>query len=539
MSVIDRRRTPFLRLAALCGCALLVHGYHLGVEDAEIYIPTAKKLVNPRLYPFAIEFFESHGHLSLFSPILAWTSKLTHLPMDWTIFLWYIATLFAMIVACWTLASASFTSSPARWSAVTIATAVLTMPATNTGLLLIDPYLTARSLSTPLTLFTIAAFLEKKYARAAILTLLTAAIHPQMVVYLIFLCGVIWLGVRSKAQVKEPVAALAAFTGLLPTALWSAAGLPLAVLPSGFHLAPATGAYREALYSRDYFFLYNWAWYHWLGMLAPLAILAFFAKANLRGTTAGFKQLSFALLPFGALSILAGLAFCASPSFDMFARLQPLRSFHLITIVFVLFLAGVLGEYLAVKAPLPAGASSPRMIAGMGRDTAGSPTPRFWIIAAIAIPLAAGMFLVSRLTYTSSPQVEFPFAPSSNGWVSALLWVRRNTPEDAVFAVDSRYFKDEGTDTHGFRAVSERSDLADYFKDGGVVSLFPALAPEWKSMADATYGLNHFTRADFDRLQHQFPVVSWTVVHGQAPSSLDCPYQQRGYAVCHLNPLTR
>ena len=32
--------------------------------------------------------------------------------MDWTIFAWYIATLFAMLVACWMLASASFVNNP-------------------------------------------------------------------------------------------------------------------------------------------------------------------------------------------------------------------------------------------------------------------------------------------------------------------------------------------------------------------------------------------------------------------------------------------
>jgi hypothetical protein len=490
---------PILRLGVLTAAALVIHGYHLGVEDAEIYIPAARKLLNPQLYPYATEFFLSHGHLSLFSPILAWTAKLTHLPnlaMDWTILGWYVATLFAMLLSCWLLAAACFESARARWSAVIIATAVLTMPATNTGLLLMDPYLTARSLSTPLTLFALASFLERKYVWVGVAMLLTAAVHPQMVVYLVFLTGVMWIVERKRPGVREPVPVMASVASL--------AGL----LPTGFHLAPATEPYREALYSRDYFFLYNWSWYHWMGMLAPLAILGWFWKGNLRGTTAGFRRVSFALIPFGLLSIMVALVFCTSSLFDMFARLQPLRSFHLITIVFVVLLGGVAGEYLA-----------------KGRS---------WVIAAIAVPLAVGMYFVARATYSSSPQIEWPSETSSNGWVNALLWVRRNTPTDAVFAVDSRYFKDDGTDVHGFRAVSERSGLADYFKDGGVVSLFPALAPEWKQMSNATYGLNHFSAADFHRVQLQYPMVNWTVVHGPAPVGLDCPYQKQGYAVCRL-----
>ena len=73
-------------------------------------------------------------------------------------------------------------------------------------------------------------------------------------------------------------------------------------------------------------------------------------------------------------------------------------------------------------------------------------------------------------------QAESACLRGHEDWVNTLLWVRNHTPEDAVFAVDSRYFMDTGTDVHGFRSISERSSLADYFKDSGVVSLFPGLA---------------------------------------------------------------
>jgi hypothetical protein len=147
------------------------------------------------------------------------------------------------------------------------------------------------------------------------------------------------------------------------------------------------------------------------------------------------------------------------------------------------------------------------------------------------------MSYLSHEPYPNSPQVEFPSATSSNAWVNALLWVRENTPQDAVFAVDSHYFLDAGGDLHGFRAISERSSLADYQKDGGVVFLFPTLAGEWKQMSNATYGLNHFQAPEFRWLQQQYPAVSWTIVHGAAPKEMNCPYQQRGYAVCRLEDL--
>ena len=494
MKIVSKPRLPIVRLGLLTASALLIHGYHLGVEDSEIYIPAAKKLLHPNLYPYADEFFLSHEHLSLFSPILVWTARLTRLPMDWTLLLWYVASIFATLAFLWMLASISFDSARARWCSMLVTTAVITMPATNIGLLLMDPYLTARSFSTPVILIALVSYLRRRYVSATVATVFAAAIHPQMTVYLVGLLGTLWLvEVAAPAAVRERVPVMASLGS---------------IVPAGFHLTSAQGPYREALYARDFFFLSNWSWYHWLGMLAPLAFLAWFWKGKLRGTTPVFERLSFALIPFGLFSIVVAAVFSSTHALDMFARLQPLRCFHLITLIFVLYLGGVVGEYAAKE--------------------------RLWVHAAIFLPLASGMFFVARETYPYSPHIELPGqTTSSNAWVNTLLWIRENTPANAIFAVDSRYFKDQGVDVHGFRSISERSMLADYFKDGGVAAMFPNLAVEWKQMSNVTYGLNHFSAQDFVSLAHEYP-VTWTVVHGPAPDGLFCPYQQRGYAVCKI-----
>jgi hypothetical protein len=493
MKTASDRRLPIIRLAALTAAAVAIHGYHLGVEDAEIHLPAAKKLLDPGLYPFATEFFMTHEHLSLFSPMMAWSARLTHLPMDWIYFLWYIAGIFLLLAACWMMAAISFTSSRARWCSMLLITALLTMPATNTGLLLIDPYLTPRSLSTPLSVLALAFFLERRYVLASLVIAVTGLIHLQMCAFLVLLMALLWLTEILKPAARPRVPAFAAIAG---------------ILPGGFPLTPATGPYREALYARDFFFLSNWNWYDWIGMLAPLAILTWFWKGKVRGTTAEFRRLSFALIPFGVLAILVAAVFSSSHTLDMFARLQPLRCFQLITLIFMFFLGGVIGEYAAKG--------------------------RAWVLPVLSVPMAFGMFLAARATYPNSPQIELPWLKSSsNDWVNTLLWIRENTPRDAVFAVDSRYFLEKGVDVHGFRVISERSDLADYFKDGGVVAMFPDLAGEWKQMSNATYGLNHFQAQDFTRLASQYP-VTWAVIHGLAPEGMICPYQQRGYSVCRI-----
>lgn len=485
-------RFPFGRIALITAGALAVHGYHLGVEDGEIYIPAIRRLIHPNFYPYATEFFLKHERLSVFAPLVAGSARLAHLPTDWATFLWYLITLFATFAACWSLAETCFVSQRARWCAVLVIAAIMTMPATNTGLLLVDPYLTARSFSTPLTVFALTALLRRRYRSAALLSVATAALHPQMAAFLIFLAGVLWAVERLQKPAGQKMFAPAL----------------LLTLPVGLKLGPAPQPYREALYARDFFFLSTWTWYHWLGLLAPLAFLVWFSRGRLRGTTPEFVRVSLALVPFGLISIVAAAVISTSHEFDMYVRLQPLRAFHLITLVFMLLFAGLIGEYLA-------------------KD-------RIWVIPTLCAALAIGMFVVANESYPYSSHIELPGRTTSpNDWVNALLWIRHNTPRDAVFAVDSRYFLVRGVDVHGFRAVSGRAALADYFKDGGAVAMFPVLAPEWKQMSDATYGLNRFTEQDFERLAHEYP-VDWTLIHGPAPAGMFCPYEQRGYSVCRI-----
>ena len=59
--------------------------------------------------------------------------------------------------------------------------------------------------------------------------------------------------------------------------------------------------------------------------------------------------------------------------------------------------------------------------------------------------------------------------------MQAFKWVRRNTPEDAYFALGPRYMARPGEDQRGFRAIAQRSALADAVKDSGAASMFPAL----------------------------------------------------------------
>ena len=129
--------------------AVAVHGYHLGADDAAIYVPAIKKAFDPQLYPYGSDFFEHHGRLSIFSSLVSGTAKLGHMPIDFAIFLWHILGIFLITLAAWRLASLCFENARARWSAVLVSAAVLTVPVAGTALVIMDPYLTARSLFYP------------------------------------------------------------------------------------------------------------------------------------------------------------------------------------------------------------------------------------------------------------------------------------------------------------------------------------------------------------------------------------------------------
>jgi hypothetical protein len=90
-----------------------------------------------------------------------------------------------------------------------------------------------------------------------------------------------------------------------------------------------------------------------------------------------------------------------------------------------------------------------------------------------------------------------------------------------------------GEDFHSFRALAERSELADAVKDAAVATQVPELAPAWLAQTQAVGGWEHFRKADFLRLQREFG-VDWIVVRGTGVAGLECPYENQAVAVCRL-----
>jgi len=489
--VANPRHTVWLALVA--ALAVLIHGYHLGADDAAIYVPAIKRVADPGLYPFGAEFFMSHARLSCFADLVGYSARLSHLPVDFVIFVWHVASIFLLLLAAWSLACACFRNQRARWGAVALLAALLSVPVAGTALAIMDPYLTARSLSTPTTIFAIACYMSNRRKQAVAWLLATALIHPQMSVY-----GAVFLGCLELAA-RRPWRGAAGTPAFGPLAF---AGLPFL-----FDFQPASGAAREALFSRTYFFVSNWTWYEWIGIFAPLALLWCFSSVTLKGATPGSRSLARTLVPFGLMFTAVAVVLAIPAKLENYNRLQPMRSFHLLYVVFFVLLGGLIGEYALQS--------------------------KVWRWLGLFVPLAACMWLVQQSSYPASPHVEWPGLGSRNTWTSAFLWIRGHTPKGAVFGLDPGYMLLPGEDEHGFRAVAERSVLADNVKDSGAVSLFPQLAGQWKGQVQAQRGWKTFHLADFESLAGQYP-VTWILTRSPGPDGLTCPYQNHDLAVCRI-----
>jgi hypothetical protein len=473
--------------------AILVHGYHPGVEDAEIYLPGIKKSLNPSLYPHNDTFFMSHAHMTLFPKLIAASVRFSHIPLDWALLIWQCFSIFLLLLACWHLGRLAFRNPVARWGGVLLVMSLLTLPVAGTALYIMDEYVTPRSLSAPAVLFIVVNVIERRFVRALAWAAFTAVIHPLMVVFgagyaAIYLLVNCWMGTPAQSKVERaavPIAALIPF-GLFP---------------------PVTDAYRQALNSRPYFFLLRWHWYEWLGIFGPLALFAWWRSTARRLQEDVFERLSVTSIVFGFLFFVAALIITIPAGLANLVELQPMRSLHLIYLVLLVLGGGLLAQFVLKS--------------------------RIWRWLALFLPLCVGMFIVQRQIFPGSAHLELPGMESSNEWVRVLQWIRQNTPVDAYFALDPETMSLPGEDQHGFRAIAERSMLADDVKDTGAVTMFPAMAEMWREQVQAQAGWRNFSASDFRELQRRFG-VDWVVVRAPGVSGFHCPFVSATLAVCRV-----
>jgi hypothetical protein len=483
-------------LALLTALAFAINGYHPYAEDAGIYIAGIKKSANPALYPFSSDFIVPYSHLSLFSSWNAWAVKVLGLKLDYYLFFAQILTTWLLLFACLQLARKCFRKTEAIWASVALTAVCLSVPVAGSALSMMDPYVTGRSFSTPLTVFAIAALLDRSFLRSILFAALVGLFHPLMFIYAAGFLLILWA-----AKNRSPTA----IASLIAAAL----AIGAAVQYSQRNVVECA-AYRTAVFTRDYYFLSHWRWYELFGLIAPISLMALYLFSS-RQPSKNSTILCQACILTGLTSIAVSLLYARpSNSSHLIAALQTIRPFVIIYFVMFLLLGGVVAEHFLKR------------------------SPSRWL--ALLLAPAAGLSFAQHQTYPTSAHIELPWAENRNDWHKAFIWIESHTAQNAIIALDSDYIRAPGEDSQGFRATSERDALADFSKDGGAAAAFPQLANRWFSEETATTGLNQIS--DAQRVHRLEPFhVSWIVLSHDAQTAFICPFTDATVKVCQLPQL--
>ncbi len=508
------RGSAALVVTALAFLAVLVHGYHPYAEDGGVYLPEIKRLLDPGLYPNGAEFVVGHLQYSLFAPMVAGLVRLSHLGVETVLVGLYLASFWVTLFAAWLLAARCFASREARWAAVALLAVWMTLPVAGTSLTVMDPYVTARSLSTPCALLALVGALEFRRpqfeeedgrrrwlgAVLCVMALVCAVVmHPLMGAYALGTTILLGSALSSSRVVRVWGAA-----GLGLTAVAIAAGLQLSA-PSESEI------YRRAVLTRSYWYLSEWHWYEWVGLIAPVVILFVVARGRRRDEDAARAGLAWMAMAAGLTVTLVALSFARTGmGTHLVARMQPLRVFQVVYVVMTLMVGGGLGERILRRRAMR------------------------WVV--MFSVLAGVMFIADRRTFPASRHLELPWmtvAGTGNQFEEAFRWIAGNTPRDAVFAQDADYITKPGEDAQSFRAIAERSVLPDFSKDGGVVTNRPELANAWRDGQAAQMGLDDLP--DGERMARLKPFgVTWVVLARGAATGFACAFANEVVKVCRL-----
>jgi hypothetical protein len=461
--------------------AVLVHGYHLGIEDQDVYLSAINKHLNPALYPHNSDFFTLQMQATVFDKLVAVVTRVTHVRLEWLLFFAQVGSIYLILLGCWNIARRCFASAASRWASVLLVAGLLTIPVAGTALYIVDQYLHPRALATAAILFAVIAVLDDRRIPAILWLVIAALMHPMMAAFGISYC--VFLGWRKPTQIAS----------------YAPAVLPL--------LRPPSPAWQRAAAGHRYYFVAQWEWHEWLGIVAPLALVAWFAYLARRQGRATLAHMCERLFYFGLFQFAVALALTVPPQWARGAALQPMRWMQLFYLLFFVIAGGLIGEYVLREKPLR------------------------WML--LFIPLFGGMFYVQRQLFPASPHIEIAIGMGQkNDWERAFAWIRDNTPQDAYFALNPKYLDLPGEDNHGFRALAQRSMMAEDAKDPGSVKVFPELEDRWLEQITALEGWKHFGASDLQRLQDNFG-VQWVLLERDV-SGLPCPYQNHSVRVCRI-----
>ncbi len=485
------RKRNILLILAFSLLAMAVMGYHPGLEDDGVYLTAVKSDLNPALYPHDAPFFRVQLQATLFDKWVADFIHFTHLPVSVSELLFQFVSILLIVLGCWSIAKLLFEDERAQWAGVALTAAMMTLPVAGTALNLVDQHLHPRNVATAFVLLAVSRIMAGKRWQAVPLLLLAFVMHPIMAA----------LGISFSFFLTIAM--------LEPVHVWlrSLRDSLAAAVPLGWIFESPTPIWHRALQTRTYYFLYSWTWYEWLGALGPLFLFWLLWRVALRRGETMLARFALAVFSYGVFHQAVAMIVLKSPALVRLTPLQPMRFLHLIYFFLTLVGGCLLGKYLLKNST--------------------------WRWAIFLVAINAGMFASQRALFSGSAHLELPGMQSSNPWLQSFAWIRMNTPTNAYFAMDPNYLAAAGEDYHSFRALAERSQLADMVKDTAVVTQVPELGPAWQLQVDATAGWQNFKIADFERLKRDLG-VNWVIVAYPQPAGLACKWHNQSLTVCEI-----
>ena len=484
--------TAWLVLLTLLTTLLL--GYHPFAEDGGIYAAAIEARLNPHLFSHDHLWVTAHTRFALFVPLAATATRALHLSVATILLVFQTAGIFALLAAAAHLARTCFPGQQHPWLATVAVAAGAGLPVAGTALYAVDPYCTARTVTTPLLLFAFSFALRRRWPACVLCWALAATMHPLMALW-----AALPLTLVAALATRHP----RRWTVLLIASAFLTAALLLAIA------APETAATRVIAHTRAYWFPEQWRWFEWTGAAAPCILLTVLQRRFRLKPGDVPDRLITAITTTTVITSALALCFAREAAASLtIARLQPMRSLHLVFFVFLIATGAILQTRLH------------------------STRQRLFAIGTCAL-VATSVFAMQRSLYAHTPHLEWPSATPANPWQAAFLWCRDHTPPDALFALDANYINQPGEDSHGFRATALRSTLPDNVKDAGIAAVLPALTPSWQRGVSATANLNSAT--DTERRDRLLPLgVTWIVLPAAANTALLCPYRNNAAQVCRL-----
>jgi hypothetical protein len=488
----NRRKRNLLLILAFSVFAMATMGYHPGIEDDGVYLTAVKSDLNSALYPHDAAFFRVQLQATLFDKWVAAFIHITHIPVSVAELLFQFVSILLIIAGCSSIARMLFEDERVQWAGVALTAAMMTLPVAGTALYLADQHLHPRNIATALVLLAVSRILAGRRWLAVPLLLVAFVLHPIMAALGISFCFFLTMAM------------------LEPVHVWLRSwrdSMAAAAIPLGWIFESPTPIWHRALQTRSYYFLYSWTWYEWLGALGPLVLFwILWRVARKRGETL-LANLAVAIFSYGVFQQAVAMIVLKTPALVRITPMQPMRFLHLIYCFLALIGGCLLGKYLLKSS--------------------------VWRWAVFLVVINAGMFASQRVLFSSSEHLELPGMQSGNPWLQSFAWIRTNTPVNAYFAMDPYYLAAPQEDYHSFRALAERSQLADMVKDTSVVTQVPELGPAWERQVDATAGWEHFKLADFQRLKSEFG-VDWVIVSYPQPVGLTCEWHNASLSVCRI-----